>query len=128
MDLGVTALGNWKAQQGGCTHIQVGPLRRCSTAAGAHPTPLFFAVLQRDQRSQVRLLSSPLPWDGRTEENLLTHPPRTPLPLPPPAFCFRVWSFFEKVHELRHGVLQALPPAKPPYGGARCPRIDIIIP
>jgi hypothetical protein len=25
MDLGVTALGNWKAQQGGCTHIQVGP-------------------------------------------------------------------------------------------------------
>ncbi|KAI0258836.1 hypothetical protein BC834DRAFT_909522 [Gloeopeniophorella convolvens] len=24
MDLGKTALGNWKAQQGGCTHIQVG--------------------------------------------------------------------------------------------------------
>ncbi|KAH9043266.1 hypothetical protein EDB85DRAFT_1914351 [Lactarius pseudohatsudake] len=23
MDLGKTALGNWKAQQGGCTHIQV---------------------------------------------------------------------------------------------------------
>src|SRR6266404_810991 len=23
MDLGQTALGNWKAQQGGCTHIQV---------------------------------------------------------------------------------------------------------
>jgi hypothetical protein len=23
MDLGMTALGNWKAQQGGCTHIQV---------------------------------------------------------------------------------------------------------
>ncbi|KAN0123883.1 hypothetical protein V8E52_002373 [Russula decolorans] len=22
MDLGMTALGNWKAQQGGCTHIQ----------------------------------------------------------------------------------------------------------
>ena len=25
MDLGKTALGNWKAQQGGCTHIQVRP-------------------------------------------------------------------------------------------------------
>ncbi|KAH9079382.1 hypothetical protein EDB83DRAFT_2342284 [Lactarius deliciosus] len=23
MDLGKTALGNWKAQQGGCTHIQM---------------------------------------------------------------------------------------------------------
>ena len=28
-----------------------------------------------------------------------------------------------KVHELRHGILQALPPAKPSYGGARRPRI-----
>lgn len=27
------------------------------------------------------------------------------------------------MHELRHGILQALPQAKPPYGGARCPRI-----
>ncbi|KAI0006005.1 hypothetical protein BJV74DRAFT_13573 [Russula compacta] len=26
MDLGNTALGNWKAQQGGCTHIQVGEI------------------------------------------------------------------------------------------------------
>lgn len=28
MDLGKTALGNWKAQQGGCTHIQVRSLIR----------------------------------------------------------------------------------------------------
>ena len=32
MDLGKTALGNWKAQQGGCTHIQVRTsIRRYST-------------------------------------------------------------------------------------------------
>lgn len=32
MDLGMTALGNWKAQQGGCTHIQVRTsIRRNST-------------------------------------------------------------------------------------------------
>ena len=45
-------------------------------------------------------------------------------------FCFRFsvflfphFSRLMKVHELRHGILQALPQAKPPYGGARCPRI-----
>ena len=31
MDLGGTALGNWKAQQGGCTHIQVRTSIRCNS-------------------------------------------------------------------------------------------------
>ena len=42
-----------------------------------------------------------------------------------PDFCFRFHfqpSNFQ-VHELRHGILQALPEAKSSYGGARCPRI-----
>jgi len=29
------------------------------------------------------------------------------------------------VHELRYGILQALPQAEPPHGGARRPRIEI---
>jgi len=31
----------------------------------------------------------------------------------------------EKMHELRYGILQALPQAEPPHGGARRPRIEI---
>jgi hypothetical protein len=56
MDLGKTALGNWKAQQGGCTHIQV-------RLTCVHiRLPVFFAhlsqaariaVFQRNQRPQV---------------------------------------------------------------------------
>jgi hypothetical protein len=52
MDLGKTALGNWKAQQGGCTHIQVRSLIRsystvvCAISQGGRTfspsAPLFF--------------------------------------------------------------------------------------
>ena len=40
-----------------------------------------------------------------------------------PLFRFFTFSRLIKVHELRHGVLQTLPQAKPSYGGARCPGI-----
>jgi hypothetical protein len=55
MDLGKTALGNWKAQQGGCTHIQV----RLRVLTFDYPflciisTPVRIAVFQRNQRPQV---------------------------------------------------------------------------
>jgi hypothetical protein len=71
--------------------------------------------------------SSPLPSPTRTfwEKLLLTHHP-----CPPPDFSASALLLFlphftrsMKVHELRHGILQALPQAKPSYGGARCPRI-----
>jgi hypothetical protein len=65
MDLGVTALGNWKAQQGGCTHIQVGPLRRCSTAVGAHPTPLFSQFF--NEINDLKCVSFLRPYLGTAE-------------------------------------------------------------
>lgn len=56
MDLGKTALGNWKAQQGGCTHIQVRPtcahiplpvvVHFLKTGGAPLPPPLVF---QRNQ-------------------------------------------------------------------------------
>lgn len=61
MDLGMTALGNWKAQQGGCTHIQVrsptptviGAYLKVGESPFSLPPPSLFlaqlAVLQRDQ-------------------------------------------------------------------------------
>ncbi|KAF8478707.1 hypothetical protein DFH94DRAFT_694056 [Russula ochroleuca] len=47
MDLGMTALGNWKAQQGGCTHIQffneINDLKNLADTSPLHTRPRIFA-------------------------------------------------------------------------------------
>jgi hypothetical protein len=163
MDLGMTALGNWKAQQGGCTHIQVRsptPIldRNWRVSQGGRipfspppppppPLPPFFRPTCSSSTRSTTSSTFPfltLPYLDRTDPQepfgklfvccvlLLTHHPN-PIThllftLACPDFCFRFRFRFplspvEKVHELRHGILQALPQAKPSYGGTRRPRI-----
>jgi hypothetical protein len=123
MDLGMTALGNWKAQQGGCTHIQVTSptpiLVRNRRVSQPGRIPPFFSPSLPTCSSSTRSMTSstfpflPLPQLHRTDL-------QEPAAAAPPDFCFR---FLFKVHELQHGILKALPQAKPSHGGARCPRI-----
>jgi hypothetical protein len=158
MDLGMTALGNWKAQQGGCTHIQVRsptPIldrnRRVSQGGRIPlspppaPLPPFFGPTCSSSTRSMTSSTFPfltLPYLDRTDlqktlfllllthpshpyysgarhysGNAITSPPGFLLPLPFTTFPV------EKVHKLRHGILQTLPQAKPPYGGTRRPRI-----
>jgi hypothetical protein len=123
MDLGMTALGNWKAQQGGCTHIQVSPLRRCFDRGRHSPPPLFACSSSTRSTTSSAFPLSSLTLTWTCQKSLLTHPS----PPPPPGYLLPLSPVrSRKVHKLRHGILQALPPTKPPHGGARRSRIEII--
>ena len=122
MDLGMTALGNWKAQQGGCTHIQVSPLRRCFDRGRHSPPPLFACSSSTRSTTSSAFPLSSLTLTWTCQKSLLTHPS----PPPPPGYLLPLSPVrSRKVHKLRHGILQALPPTKPPHGGARRSRIEI---
>ncbi|KAI9509353.1 hypothetical protein F5148DRAFT_765871 [Russula earlei] len=81
MDLGKTALGNWKAQQGGCTHIQkISPF--------SSPLQLH-AVLQRPQRPQVHEL-----WHGILQTLPQAEPPHGGTRRPRIEYRYRHTVFF----------------------------------
>ena len=130
MDLGKTALGNWKAQQGGCTHIQVGPSYTDARPSSAHISRLGRIPPPCSSSTTSVTSSEFLPifdfFFFVARKNLLTHWGGFSFLLPPfPLFFFpRHVPHFEKVHELWDGILQTLPPTKPPHGGARCPRVN----
>jgi len=96
MDLGKTALGNWKAQQGGCTHIQVRTSYvRCSTRCSTtrenpFPPPLCSSSTRSMTSSEFSLYCQL----GGPRTFLLTHlfllypHPTTTTPLLW-IFCFR---------------------------------------
>jgi hypothetical protein len=74
MDLGMTALGNWKAQQGGCTHIQVSPLRRCFDRGRHSPPPLFACSSSTRSTTSSAFPLSSLTLTWTCQKSLLTHP------------------------------------------------------
>jgi hypothetical protein len=132
MDLGKTALGNWKAQQGGCTHIQVRvPFKRSYSAVGLRisqgrsnppPFPFFFTLQFFNEINDLKYV---FPRLKKKKTFPTPHPPS-----PASSSVVRVvvvadtsssGVFFNfKVHQLWHGILETLSQAKPPHGSARC--------
>jgi hypothetical protein len=108
MDLGRTALGNWKAQQGGCTHIQVRTsIRRNSTRVLRvsqrgripFPPPLCSSSTRSMTSSELFFFLFVGP---RTF--LLTHLFLPPHPQPQPHLCGFSASAFDRPNKSPKGV------------------------